>query len=189
MLFSKRNSCTKLLSSLIGLFIACYASGQISLPTSTDRQQAYANWRSMRVGLFVHWGPSAGLGTPESHSHARKSALNSHGTIPAEEYDQLYKTFNPTQYNPDSWLKLAYSAGMHYAVFVAKHHDGFCMFDTKATDYNIMATPYKRDVASQFAEACKRQGMALGWQFSPKDWKHPDFNSANHDRYNAIHSC
>jgi alpha-L-fucosidase len=142
----------------------------------------------MRVGLFVHWGPSAGLGTPESHSHARKSALNPHGSIPAEEYDELYKKFNPTKYKPDSWLKLAYSAGMRYAVFVAKHHDGFCMFDTKATDYNFMATPYKQDVAKLFAEACKRQGLALGWQFSPKDWKHPDFNTDKHDRYNSYYT-
>ncbi len=152
-----------------------------------DQQKAIENWRNMRVGLFVHWGPSAGLGTPESHSHARLSALNPHGSIPAEEYDQLYKKFNPIHYDPDAWLKLAYSAGMRYSVFVAKHHDGFCMFDTKATDYNIMTTPYQRDVAKLFAEACQRQGLALGWQFSPKDWKHPDFNTENHDRYNAYY--
>lgn len=153
-----------------------------------NRDEAYHHWRSMRVGLFVHWGPSAGLGTPESHSHARQSALNPHGSIPAEVYDQLYTKFNPINYNPDAWLKLAYSAGMRYSVFVAKHHDGFCMFDTKVTDYNIMATPYKRDVAKMFAEACQRQGLALGWQFSPKDWKQPDFNTDNHDRYNAYYT-
>ncbi len=72
-----------------------------------DQQKAIENWRNMRVGLFVHWGPSAGLGTPESHSHARLSALNPHGSIPAEESDQLYKKFNPIHYDPDSWLKLA----------------------------------------------------------------------------------
>jgi alpha-L-fucosidase len=168
------------------LFWACISITKIQ--AQRDPQQAYDNWRSMRMGLFIHWGPSAGLGTPESHSHARKSALNPHGSIPAEEYDELYKKFNPTNYNPDAWLSLAYSAGMRYAVFVAKHHDGFCLFDTKATDYNIMATPYKRDVAKMFAEACQRQRMALGWQFSPKDWKHPDFNTDKHDRYNAFYT-
>jgi len=113
------------------------------LASTDDRQKAIETWRNMRVGLFVHWGPSAGLGTPESHSHARKSALNPHGSVPADEYDQLYRKFNPIHYDPDAWLKLAYSAGMRYSVFVAKHHDGFCMFDTKATDYNIMARPIK----------------------------------------------
>lgn len=171
---------------LIYLFVSNNILAQIV--KKGDAQQAYDNWRSMRVGLFVHWGPSAGLGTPESHSHARKSALNPHGSIPAEEYDELYKKFNPTKYNPDSWLKLAYSAGMRYAVFVAKHHDGFCMFDTKATDYNIMATPYKQDIAKLFADASQRQGLALGWQFSPKDWKHPDFNTDKHDRYNSYYT-
>lgn len=172
--------------SLTALLISHHSSGQDS--PRTDRAEAYDRWRAMRVGLFVHWGPSAGLGAPESHSHARKSALNPHGSIPAEEYDQLYKKFNPTKYDPDAWLRLAYSAGMRYAVFVAKHHDGFCLWDTKATDYNIMATPYRRDVAKLFAEACRRQGLALGWQFSPKDWKHPDYNTANHDRYNAYYT-
>lgn len=171
---------------LISIFWVCVSI--VKIQAQRNPQQAYNNWRSMRVGLFVHWGPSAGLGTPESHSHARKSSLNPHGNIPAEAYDQLYKKFNPTKYNPDSWLKLAYSAGMRYTVFVAKHHDGFCMFDTKATDYNIMATPYKRDVAKLFAEACQRQGMALGWQFSPKDWKQHDYNTDNHDRYNAYYT-
>ena len=144
-------------------------------------------WRALRVGLFIHWGPSSGKALPQSHSHARKSALNPSGSVPPEVYDQFYKEFNPTNYHPDVWLKLAHDAGMRYAVFVAKHHDGFCMFKTTATDYNIMATPYGKDVAAMFAAACRRQGIALGWQISPKDWKHPDFNTANHDRYNAYY--
>lgn len=129
----------------------------------------------MRIGLFIHWRPSSGKNFNPSHSHARRSAFTTYGTIPAEVYDTLYKAFNPVAYNPDKWLKLAYDAGMRYTVFVAKHHDGFCMFNTTATDYNIMNTPYGKDVSKQFAEACKRQGLALGWQFSAKDWKNPDF--------------
>jgi Alpha-L-fucosidase len=98
-------------------------------------------WRALRVGLFIHWGPSSGKALLQSHSHARKSALNPHGSVPAEVYDQFYKEFNPTNHHADVWLKLAHDAGMRYAVFVAKHHDGFCMFKTTATDYNIMARP------------------------------------------------
>jgi len=144
-------------------------------------------WRSYRFGLFIHWGPSAGLGTPQSHSHARKSILNPSGSIPAEEYDLLYKKFNPIKYNPDNWLKLAHYAGMRYTVFVAKHHDGFCMFKTTQTDYNIMATPYGKDVAEMFAEATRKEGMALGWQIAPKDWKQPDYNQTTHDKYNLFY--
>jgi alpha-L-fucosidase len=78
---------------------------------------------------------------------------------------------------------------MRYTVFVAKHHDGFCMFDSASTGYTMMATPYGKDVAAMFAEACRRQGLALGWQISPKDWKHPDFNTPNHDRYNDFYTA
>lgn len=151
-----------------------------------DSLKAFDNWRNMRVGLFIHWGPSSGKALPQSHSHARKSNFNPHGSVPAEVYDKFYTTFNPVKYNPDQWLKLAYDAGMRYTVFVAKHHDGFCMFKTDATDYNITSTPYGKDVAKLFSEACKRNGLALGWQISPKDWKHPDF-STNQDKYNKYY--
>lgn len=158
----------------------------ITIAQNRDSLKAFDNWRSMRMGLFIHWGPSSGKALHPSHSHARKSPFNPHGSVPAQVYDTFYKTFNPVKYDPDQWLKLAYNAGMRYTVFVAKHHDGFCMFKTDATDYNIMATPYGKDVAGLFAAACKRNGLALGWQISPKDWKHPDF-SVNQDKYNEYY--
>ena len=151
------------------------------------REAAIDQWRAQRVGLFVHWGVATGRALPQSHSHARKSALNPSGSVPAEVYDQYYKEFDPTQYDPDAWLKLAHDAGMRYAVFVAKHHDGFSMYRSAVNPYNVMATPYGKDVAAMFAEACRRQGLALGFQISPKDWKHPDFNTDQHDRYNAFY--
>jgi len=155
--------------------------------TANPRAEAIAKWKALRVGLFIHWGVATGRALPQSHSHACKSALNPSGSVPPQVYDQFYREFNPTNYDPDAWLKLAHDAGMRYAVFVAKHHDGFCMFKTTAADYSIMATPYEKDVAAMFAAACQRQGIALGWQISPKDWKHPDFNTADHDRYNAYY--
>ena len=144
-------------------------------------------WRAHRVGLFVHWGVATGRALPQSHSHARQSGLNPSGSVPAALYDEFYKEFNPTAYDPDALLRLAHAAGMRYAVFVAKHHDGFSMYQSAANPYNVMATPYGKDVARQFAEACRRQGLALGWQLSPKDWKHPDFHTASHERYNAYY--
>ena len=166
---------------LLVLILLSLASAQ------TEREDAARQWRARRVGLFVHWGVATGRALPQSHSHARKSALNPSGSVPAEEYDLYYKDFNPAHYDPDSWLKLAHDAGMRYAVFVAKHHDGFSMYKSAVNPYNVTATPYGKDVAAEFAAACRRQALAVGWQLSPKDWKHPDFNTAQHDRYNEYY--
>ncbi|MHA4845006.1 alpha-L-fucosidase [Flavitalea antarctica] len=174
------------ITGLFALVFLALTPGAL-LSQQRNQQEAFRQWRDLRMGLFVHWGPSSGKGLAHSHSHGRKSALNPHGDVPANVYDTFYRSFNPVHYDPDKWLKLAYQAGMRYTVFVAKHHDGFCMFDTKATDYNIMKTPYGKDVAKLFAEACRRQGLALGWQISPKDWKHPDYNTVNHERYNSFY--
>jgi len=152
-----------------------------------SRAAAIQQWRNYRFGLFIHWGVATGRDLPQSHSHARNSALNPSGSVPAEVYDRYYKEFNPTLYDPYAWLKLAHDAGMRYAVFVAKHHDGFSMYRSAVNPYSIMATPYGKDVAAMFAEACRRQGLALGWQISPKDWRHPDFDTNQHDRYNAYY--
>jgi alpha-L-fucosidase len=167
---------------------AAMASAQSTAPEAS-RAEAARLWRERRVGLFVHWGVASGRALPQSHSHARHSALNPSGSVPAETYDQYYREFNPTAYDPDAWLKLAHDAGMRYAVFVAKHHDGFSMYGSEANPYNVVATPYGKDVAALFAAACRRQGLALGWQLSPKDWKHPDFATERHDRYNAYYEA
>lgn len=169
------------------LSTALFVCSSFGLLAAEPRDAAVDQWRALRVGLFIHWGPSSGLGLAESHSHARLSPLNPHGVLPAADYDQLYKKFNPSAYDADAWLQLAHAAGMRYAVFVAKHHDGFAMFDSATSDYDVMATPYGRDVTKLFADACRRQGLALGFQISPKDWKHPDFATAQHDRYNTYY--
>ena len=118
-------------------------------------------WRNMRFGMFIHWGPSADRNLP--HSHARRSRFKTTGEVEAEVYDQFYKEFNPTKYDPIKWVELAQKAGMRYLVFTAKHHDGFSMFDSAVTDYDIMCTPYKKDVCAMLADACQQKGLALGW--------------------------
>jgi len=119
----KSNLNLRILKSL--MFLALLSANAFAQQNSQmpDRKKAYDEWRSFRFGLFIHWSPSSGRELPQSHSHARNSSLNPHGSIPAEVYDQYYKDFNPIKYNPDEWLKLAHRAGMRYAVFVAKHHD------------------------------------------------------------------
>ena len=117
--------------------------------------------------MFIHWGPVSLKGTEISWSPARK--------IPIAEYDNLYKQFNPTKFNAQQWVAIAKAAGMKYLVITAKHHDGFCLWDTKLTDYNIMNTPFHRDVVKELAAECKKQGIALGTYYSVCDWHHPDF--------------
>ncbi len=125
------------------------------------------SWRAARFGLFIHWGPVALKGTEIGWSRGRE--------IPIEEYDRLYQQFNPTNFDAREWARLARDAGMKYLVFTAKHHDGFCMWDTRQTDYNIIRSPFGRDVLAELAGACRREGVAFGTYLSVCDWHHPDF--------------
>lgn len=118
-----------------------------------------------KFGLFVHWGLYAVTGYQEQ-SRARQG-------IPRATYRKLIDQFNPIHFDPDAWVDLAWQAGMRYICFTTKHHDGFCMWDTKYTDFNIMNTPYGRDVLRMLADACERRGMLLSLYYSIPDWNHP----------------
>ncbi len=124
-------------------------------------------WKDARFGMFIHWGPVSLKGTEIGWSRGRE--------IPIEEYDSLYLQFNPVNFDATEWVKLAKEAGMKYIVFTSKHHDGFCNWDTDYTDYNIMNSAYGKDIMAELAEACKEQGLALGFYHSTCDWHHPDF--------------
>ena len=106
-----------------------------------------------KLGMFIHWGLYSML---EKHEQTQMW-----DEVPHDEYEALMHKFNPTEYNPKEWVRLAKEAGMKYICFTAKHHDGFCMWDTKQTDYNIMNTPYGKDVLKMLAEECEKQGMLL----------------------------
>ncbi|HOC01225.1 MAG TPA: alpha-L-fucosidase, partial [Verrucomicrobiota bacterium] len=102
-------------------------------------------WRAARFGMFIHWGPVSLKGTEIGWSRGAQ--------IPIEEYDRLHKSFNPVEFNAEEWMRVAAEAGMKYVVFTTKHHDGFCMWDTKQTDFNIMQSPFGRDVVKELAQA------------------------------------
>jgi len=143
-------------------------------------------WREMRFGLFIHWGPVSLKGTEIGWSRGgerRGRKDKSKGAIPVEEYDNLYKQFNPTKFNADEWVAIAKAAGMNYLVFTSKHHDGFSMFDSQLTTYSIMHSPFHRDVVAELAKACHKGGIKLGFYYSPVDWYHPDYRTENHARY------
>jgi len=144
-------------------------------------------WRQARFGLFIHWGPVSLVGTEISWSRIgeRRDRHEFHTNgIPTAEYDALFRKFNPTNFNAADWVATAKKAGMNYLVFTAKHHDGFCEFDSQLTDYKITRTPFGRDVCAELADACHKQGMRLGLYYSPPDWHHPDYFTTNQPRYN-----
>lgn len=125
-------------------------------------------WQEARFGMFIHWGPVSLKGTEIGWSRGKQ--------VPIEEYDQLYKQFNPVNFIADEWVALAKATGMKYLVLTAKHHDGFCLWDTEQTDYNIMNTPFGRDVVKELSEACQKAGIRFCTYYSILDWYHPDYN-------------
>lgn len=131
------------------------------------RPEAIARWRDMRFGMFIHWGPVSLTGREIGWSRGKQ--------VPADVYDNLYKRFNPVKFNADEWVAVAKAAGMKYIVLTTKHHDGFCLWDSKETDYDIMNTPFGRDVVRELSDACRRGGIAFGAYYSTCDWYNPDF--------------
>jgi alpha-L-fucosidase len=117
------------------------------------------------LGMFIHWGVDSQLGSVISHSMVGASDDYLNRFI-----NELPRTFNPKKFDPDDWARLAKLAGMRYVVFTTKHHSGFCMFDTKTTDFGIMNTPYGRDITRQVVRAFRRQGIGVGLYFSSDDF-------------------
>ena len=145
--------------------------------TTEQRDARMAWWRDAKFGLFIHWGlyavpagfydgkPIGGIG----------EWIMSNAKIPVETYAKYAEGFNPTKFDARVWVKMAKDAGMKYIVITTKHHDGFAMFHSKASPYNIYdATPFKRDPLKELAEACKEEGIKLGFYYSQcQDWHHP----------------
>lgn len=141
-------------------------------------------WKEARFGLFIHWGPVSLKGTEIGWSRGgERRGQGGKGGIPVDVYDNLYKEFNPVEFNADAWVALAQEAGMKYLVFTSKHHDGFSMFDSQLTEYKITNAPFKRDVVKELADACHKAGLRVGFYYSPPDWHHPDYRTENHAKY------
>jgi alpha-L-fucosidase len=135
---------------------------------SPENLKARDWFQDAKFGLFIHWGVYSVLEDGEWVMNNRK--------ITAEEYEKLPARFNPVNYNPAEWVSLARAAGMKYITITSKHHDGFAMFDSKASDWNIVArTPYKKDPLKMLAEECRKQGVKLFFYHSQLDWHNPDY--------------
>ncbi len=161
MLVFKKSVMVCLLSVLVSGCLAVESSD-----TSPDTA-AMKRWQDMRFGMFIHWGPVALKGTEIGWSRGKQ--------VPTEEYDRLYEQFNPIEFNADEWAQTAADAGMKYLVITAKHHDGFCLWPSAYTDYDIASTPFKRDVISELARACKKHDILFCTYYSVCDWYHPDY--------------
>lgn len=143
--------------------------------TKAQKEQRMRWWEDARFGLFIHWGlysVPAGEWKGETN-HAEWIRTTAH--IPISEYEKFVQQFNPVKFNAGEWVQLAKAAGMKYIVITSKHHDGFCMFDSKQTDFDIMSTPFHRDVMKELSEACQKEGIQLCFYHSIMDWHHPDY--------------
>jgi len=138
-------------------------------PRGTHADPASVKWfREARFGMFVHWGVYSLLGRGEW-------VMNNEG-IPISEYEKLPARFNPSQFNAREWVTLAKEAGAKYITITSKHHDGFCMYHSRLTPYNVVdATPFHRDPMKELADECRRQGLKLFFYYSLLDWHHPDY--------------
>jgi len=162
--------------------IASFAPAQTSAsgdPPVPESQRDYVArmqwWNEARFGMFIHWGlyaiPAGEWGAKTTHGEWIRNTAQ----IPLEVYDGFVSQFNPTGFDADEWVGLAKEAGMKYIVITSKHHDGFCLFDSKETDFDVMSTPFNRDILKELSDACRKQGIRICWYHSIMDWHHPDY--------------
>jgi alpha-L-fucosidase len=145
-------------------------------------------WRDARFGMFIHWGlyaVPAGVYQNEPVEGIGEWIMNS-AHIPVAEYEEFAAQFNPTQFDAAEWVRIAKDAGMKYIVITSKHHDGFSLWDSKVSQYDIIdATPFGRDILRELADAAARQGIRLGFYHSIMDWHHPDAQAPHFPTYNT----
>ncbi len=152
---------------LLSLLISSLSqvSAQEEKPLNLNKPEREQWFTDLGFGMFIHWSFDVQLGMVISHSMVGASDDY------LERYvNELPKTFNPEDFNAQKWAKAAKMAGMKYIVFTTKHHNGFCMYNTKSTDFNIMNTPYGKDITKQIVDACREEGLAVGLCFSPDDF-------------------
>ncbi len=172
----------KLLPHLLPIVVGITNCILISVAAGADLQNRPARLEWLQdngFGLFVHWSVDGQLGGIISHRLVGASEAYTKAY-----FDELPKTFNPRHWNPDELAELAKICGAKYVVFTAKHHNGFCMWDTKTTPFNIMNTPYGRDIVRSYVGALRRQGLAVGLYYSPEDfhWMHENGYDVTRDR-------
>lgn len=162
-----------LIVSLLGAVLQTVASGQTTGPaekaagTAGKSAERLAWWREARFGMFIHWGPVSLRGTEIGWSRGKE--------VPTAEYDSLYERFTAEKFDAREWVALAKQAGMKYVVLTSKHHDGFCLWDSKVSGYNVMKSPLGRDVDRALSDECQRQGVRFCTYYSILDWRDSNY--------------
>ncbi|NJL18757.1 MAG: alpha-L-fucosidase [Bdellovibrionaceae bacterium] len=166
------------------LFLCTAVVNAFAGPGPEDKM---AWFREAKFGMFIHWGLYSVAAGEWKGETGHGEWIQYTANISCSEYDPLAKRFNPTGFNADEWARLAKQAGMNYMVITAKHHDGFCMYDSQWTDFDIVdATPYKKDPMKDLAESCRKEGLKFCFYYSVKDWHHPEYHR-RFTRYKAQH--
>ncbi len=164
------------LFSLLLILGSCKNEPVNYMTETTEAKNARMKWwREARFGMFIHWGlysvPAGEWKGETSHGEWIRTTAE----IPLDEYDKFRDQFNPVNFDARQWVKTAKNAGMKYIVITTKHHDGFCLFDSKETEFDVMATPFKRDIMKELSDACEAEGIKMCWYHSIMDWHHPDY--------------
>jgi alpha-L-fucosidase len=168
---------------LFSLFFAFICVAQPQPPQQKDYlQETKAQyearmkwWSEARFGMFIHWGLYSIPAGEWKGSTNHAEWIRTTAQIPITEYDKFVGQFNPVKFNAAEWVRMAKNAGMKYITITSKHHDGFCLFDSKFTDFDVMSTPFKRDIMKELADACHKEGIKICWYHSIMDWHHPDY--------------
>jgi alpha-L-fucosidase len=169
----KTKTILTLILALFLLIISQSLPAQLPKETEAQKTQRMKWWTDARFGMFIHWGLYA--------LPARHEWVKNRERITNEQYQKYFDMFNPDLYDPKEWAKKAKDAGMKYVVLTAKHHEGFCLFDSKFTDYKSTNTPYGKDLIKEYVEAFRAEGLKVGFYYSLIDWHHPDYTiDSNH---------
>jgi alpha-L-fucosidase len=163
----KTKNLTIIILTFVLLLVSQYSPAQLPKETEAQKAQRMKWWTDARFGMFIHWGLYA---LPARHEWVKNAERMTN-----EQYQKYFDIFNPDLFDPHEWAKMAKAAGMKYVVLTAKHHEGFCLFDSKYTDYKSTNTPFGRDIIKEYVEAFRAEGLKVGFYYSLIDWHHPDY--------------
>lgn len=161
-----KNLAKSILPALL-LIISQLTPAQLPKETEAQKAQRMKWWIDARFGMFIHWGLYA--------LPARHEWVKNRERMTDEQYQKYFELFDPDLYNPKEWARMAKEAGMKYVVLTAKHHEGFCLWDSKYTDYKSTNTPCGKDLIKEYVEAFRAEGLKVGFYYSLIDWHHPDY--------------
>ncbi|HKK41657.1 MAG TPA: alpha-L-fucosidase [Bacteroidales bacterium] len=159
-----------ILLTLMAVFLISYPQlsfSQLPKETEAQKEQRLKWWTDARFGMFIHWGLYA--------LPARHEWVKNHERLTNEQYQKYFDAFDPDLFDPHEWARMAKEAGMKYVVLTAKHHEGFCLWDSKYTDYKSTNTPFGKDIIKEYVEAFRAEGLKVGFYYSLIDWHHPDY--------------